>query len=167
MSFGETSGAGGVFGLLLLLSMMQRCCCVDNTDLFRESAIGYPDVDEPPTREPSRRTSTLVPVSFYHQLRLRFTSELYQFPPDLIIAIADREVTDDEFCCLYLFLPVWCFHDVWVFVERVHSEISYFYSFQQKHCTIVSTLWVYAPQPSNFRCADDRVVATGLFSCSI
>ena len=68
MPFGETSGAGGVFGFVLLLSMIQRCCCTSNTDLFRESAAGYPDVDEPPTCEPSRQTSSLVPVSFHHQL---------------------------------------------------------------------------------------------------
>ena len=66
--FGETSRAGGVFGLVFLLSMIQRCCCAANTDLFWESAIGSLDVDEPPTCEPSRQTSSLVPVCFHHQL---------------------------------------------------------------------------------------------------
>ena len=40
--------------------MIQSCCCAANTDFFRESTIGYPDVDEPPTCEPSRQTSSLV-----------------------------------------------------------------------------------------------------------
>ena len=64
VSFGEASGAGGIFGLVLLLSMIRRCCCAANTDLFRESAIRYPDVDELPTCEPSRQTSSLVPCLF-------------------------------------------------------------------------------------------------------
>lgn len=68
VAFGETTGAYGVLGFVLLLSMIQCRRCSANVDLLGEDTVGDLDIDEPPTCEPPRQSSPLVSVSFHHQL---------------------------------------------------------------------------------------------------